>query len=161
MAVHHFPPPSDLRNLVSNQPSYAVHSPKLGIPVHNVAKPAITKPVPSGPRYVPPVPPVPLPLLNDTLSEASMPNPTFVRPPALLKPSAPKPIVKPVDAALIESRIRAAQRIRAYEESMQAKIVKKPAPYRGPAFQFAAAKQGGYQKPRDDLSEQKLPKLFS
>jgi hypothetical protein len=59
----------------------------------------------------------------------------------------------------MESRIRAAQRIKAYEEAVKARKAKKPMPFHGAAFQFAAQK-GVYQKPRPDLVEPRLPKLM-
>jgi hypothetical protein len=84
-------------------------------------------------------------------------QPSVVKPlPAL---AAPKPAVHPIDAALIDSRIKAAQRIKAYQDAAKAKKPKKPVPFHGAAFQFASTK-GHFPKPHPEVVEPHLPKLM-
>jgi renal tumor antigen len=129
------PKPANPRPRVE-PPKPVFHPPEV-LPVHNES------------AYVPPAP------------EMVMPKPIPVQASVKVLPALGhgKPVVNPADPALIESRIRAAQRIKAYEEAVKARKAKKPMPFHGAAFQFAAAK-GMYQKPRPDLVEPRLPKLM-
>jgi renal tumor antigen len=120
---------------VHNEPAYAAPGPELVI---------------SQPVYRPPQEPAPIPT-------------SVVLQPSVVKPlpglAAPKPGLHPLDAALIESRIKAAQRIKAYQDAAKAKKPKKPVPFHGAAFQFASSK-GLFPKPHPDLVEPRLPKLM-
>jgi renal tumor antigen len=81
-------------------------------------------------------------------------------PSVLIQGMSVKPPVKATELSLMESRIRAAQRIKAYQQQLQAhKGYKKPPPFHGAAFQFAAGKAGGFQRPRADLIQPRLPKI--
>lgn len=68
---------------------------------------------------------------------------------------------RPADVALIESRMKAVQRIKAWQQTVkgQGKAVKRPQPYHGAAFQFAASGKGVYQKPRPEIVQPRLPKI--
>jgi hypothetical protein len=81
-------------------------------------------------------------------------------PSVLIQGVSVKPPAKATELSLMESRIRAAQRIKAYQQQIQAhKAYKKKPPYHGVAFQFAAGKAGGFQRPRADLIQPRLPKI--
>lgn len=89
--------------------------------------------------------------------------------------TVPKPILskKPIDNTLAESRKKAALRIAQYKQKMQAnqsqvqlqqaqlKAKKIQQPYHNMAYQIANSKiqNGGFQKPRPELVQPRLPKI--
>ncbi|OHS94154.1 putative long flagella protein lf4 [Tritrichomonas foetus] len=109
------------------------------------------------------------------LSKATFgqPQPTIFAQAPPVAASKPQPYIKkplggiskgPLEHNLLaESRKRAAARIQAYNQKklIQATVAKKQQPFHGAAFQFAAAKiQGGFQKPRPELVQPRLPKII-
>jgi renal tumor antigen len=149
------PEPEDSQKVpdtVEKVPSVPQFVPPENLPVHNEAVYAAPGPeiLVSKPVYRPPPEP-PLKAIP------------LVVPPPVAKPfpvlGVSKPPVYPVDATLIESRMKAALRIKAYQDAAKAKKPKKPMPLHGAAFQFASSK-ALFPKPRPDLVEPRLPKLM-
>lgn len=135
-------------------------------------KPKPMSPIPPVQQQPPPVQPQPVyvaqkPVYPSVQYQQKMPAPMITSHAIYVPPQKPAPLIhkpqpkvtKPLDASLVESRIRAAQRIKAYQQAINAsKAAKKPQPFHGAAFQFAS-KQGVYQKPRPDLVQPRLPKI--
>jgi hypothetical protein len=122
------------------------------------------------PPVVPPVAPPEPPVFAPPAPELLVPVPpkpgfpvpshaTFVLPSeaVVAKPAvaAPKPA-----AELIESRLRASQRIKAYKDSLKAAKARKAAAHAGgPAVEIAAAKPAVFPKPRPEIVQPRLPKV--
>jgi renal tumor antigen len=81
--------------------------------------------------------------------------PDFGPPPAPL----PKPAIKTIQAGLMDSRIRAVQRIKAYQDAIAMRKAAKPIAYHPPAFQLRAMKPLGYFRPRPELVQPRMPKF--
>jgi serine/threonine protein kinase len=84
------------------------------------------------------------------------PPPSLVQPLAMAGP--PGGEAKPV-VALMESRIRATQRIKAYQDAQKGSKPKKPLPFHGAAFQFASGKPAALPKPQAPIIQPKLTRL--
>ncbi|KAK8834567.1 hypothetical protein M9Y10_045454 [Tritrichomonas musculus] len=120
------------------------------------------------------------PTSNNPFINQQLPQYHHHQQPALIQQpqiSVTKPLIskKPNESNLLaESRKKAAMRIAQYNQKKLANIglnaqmqqaqlrAKKAQPFHGPSFQFAEAKiaNGGFQKPRPDIVQPRLPKII-
>jgi renal tumor antigen len=129
-------------------------------PVPKAEKPVFVPPAPELLVAVPPKPPKPI---YSMPSEPTylLPSEAAIAPIIRQEPQIVKPVIlapKPA-AELMESRIRASQRIKAYKDALKAAKARKPTLHPGVAVEIAGVKPVVYPKPRPEIVQPRLPKI--
>ncbi|OHS97429.1 putative serine/threonine-protein kinase [Tritrichomonas foetus] len=182
--------PSNILNQQPTKPQVKLPSiiqqhpnqPQVNIPIH-VQKPTFTTTTIDSSLSSKPPHNQYLHNLNQQVQPQPQPQPQIKPPPMIYNPVQPpkqpsglsKPKVKmpgggppSFDPALMEARIRAAQRIKEYQEKMRAQAPRKThvgagaaAPFHGPAFNYAPPKQPQhFQMPKPEILKPRLPPQY-
>jgi renal tumor antigen len=111
------------------------------------------------PEIVVPVSPKPIVQISEQQQQPVEPETTKVQKVNETKGNVSHPPPKAM-GILVESRIRAAQRIKACHDLLKVSKVRKPVPFHGAAFQFASSKQGLYQRPRPEIVQPRMQRVI-
>jgi renal tumor antigen len=126
-----------------------------------VEEQAIAEFVFAAPREALPEPPEPaVEIAEALLTPAPIPEPMPIPAPIPEPIAAPMPVPRPAPVPVQDSHLRAAPRVKAYQDALRTNKGKKGLPFHGAAFQFAVSKHTVYQRPRPEIVQPRVPRFL-